>query len=134
MIGLETKTYIRQFRWYVRFGVIYVLTGDAVLLNLILSVRGYYSRLVFLPLIKWKTYRILHTHTRALIFMLGIKHVVRRHVSSTVLWSRIPFVLVECSAHSNNFILLVQISTVFVHQYSLLPGLFPLFFFFVHFL
>ncbi|XP_062162854.1 ABC transporter C family member 12-like isoform X2 [Alnus glutinosa] len=44
MIGLETKTYIRQFRWYVRFGVIYVLTGDAVLLNLILSVRGYYSR------------------------------------------------------------------------------------------
>lgn len=55
MIGLETKIYIRQFRWYVRFGVIYVLTGDAVLLNLILSVRGYNSRLVFLPLIKWNT-------------------------------------------------------------------------------
>jgi hypothetical protein len=46
----------------------------------------------------------------------------RRHIISTVLWSRIPFVLVGCSAHSNNFILLMQISTVFVHQYSLLPG------------
>ncbi|XP_042940920.1 ABC transporter C family member 12-like isoform X3 [Carya illinoinensis] len=44
MIGLETKTYIREFRWYVRFGVIYVLVGDAVLLNLIPSVSSYYSR------------------------------------------------------------------------------------------
>ncbi|KAB1222717.1 ABC transporter C family member 2 [Morella rubra] len=44
MIGLETKTYIKQFRWYVRFGVIYVLVGDAVLLNLILSVSGYNNR------------------------------------------------------------------------------------------
>lgn len=52
MIGLETKTYIREFRWYVRFGVIYVLVGDAVLLNLIPSVSSYYSRLAFLPFIK----------------------------------------------------------------------------------
>lgn len=44
MIGLETKIYIRQFRWFVRFAVIYVLVGDAVLLNLILSVSSYYSR------------------------------------------------------------------------------------------
>lgn len=51
----------------------------------------------------------------------------RRHFSGTVFWSRIPFVLVGCSVHSNNFILLVQISTVSVHQYSLLPGLFPFF-------
>ncbi|GAV87978.1 ABC_tran domain-containing protein/ABC_membrane domain-containing protein [Cephalotus follicularis] len=43
MICLETKIYIRQFRWYIRFGVIYVLVGDAVMLNLILSVRNYYS-------------------------------------------------------------------------------------------
>ncbi|XVE94233.1 hypothetical protein REPUB_Repub01dG0264000 [Reevesia pubescens] len=39
MIGLETKSYIREFRWFVRFGVIYVLVGDAVLLNFILPVK-----------------------------------------------------------------------------------------------
>ncbi|OMO92331.1 hypothetical protein COLO4_17675 [Corchorus olitorius] len=44
MIGLETKAYIREFRWYVRFGVVYVLVGDAVLLNLILGVKDLYSR------------------------------------------------------------------------------------------
>ncbi|KAJ4703009.1 ABC transporter C family member 2-like [Melia azedarach] len=44
MIGLETKLYIREFRWYVRFGVIYVLVGNAVILNLILPMRDYYSR------------------------------------------------------------------------------------------
>lgn len=48
MIGLETKIYIKEFRWYVRFGVIYVLVGDAVVLNLILSVADYYTRLFFL--------------------------------------------------------------------------------------
>ncbi|KAJ4839221.1 Multidrug resistance-associated protein 9 [Turnera subulata] len=45
MIGLETKAYIRQFRWYVRFGVIYVLVGEAAVLDLILSLSDYYSRL-----------------------------------------------------------------------------------------
>ncbi|KAM2799693.1 hypothetical protein COP1_004503 [Malus domestica] len=44
MIGLETKIYIKEFRWFVRFGVIYVLVGDAVVLNLILSVADYYTR------------------------------------------------------------------------------------------
>uniref|UniRef100_A0A6N2KZ89 ABC-type xenobiotic transporter n=1 Tax=Salix viminalis TaxID=40686 RepID=A0A6N2KZ89_SALVM len=44
MIGLETKIYIQQFRWYVRFGVIYVLVGEAEMLNLILSVSDHYSR------------------------------------------------------------------------------------------
>ncbi|XP_062096642.1 ABC transporter C family member 12-like isoform X2 [Humulus lupulus] len=43
MIRLETKVYIREFRWYVRFGVIYVLVADAVVLNLVLSVKDYYS-------------------------------------------------------------------------------------------
>ncbi|KAL6198464.1 hypothetical protein ACLB2K_028253 [Fragaria x ananassa] len=38
LIGLETKIYIREFRWYVRFGVLYVLVGNAVVLNLILGV------------------------------------------------------------------------------------------------
>ncbi|KAH7568509.1 hypothetical protein JRO89_XS06G0008600 [Xanthoceras sorbifolium] len=44
MIGLETKIYIREFRWYVRFGIIYVLVGEAVKLNLILPMSEYYSR------------------------------------------------------------------------------------------
>ncbi|KAF5736367.1 putative mgatp-energized glutathione s-conjugate pump [Tripterygium wilfordii] len=44
MIGLETKVYIREFRWYVRFGVIYVLIGNAVIFNLILPMREHCSR------------------------------------------------------------------------------------------
>jgi ATP-binding cassette, subfamily C (CFTR/MRP), member 1 len=47
LILLETKIYIRQFRWLVRFGVIYVLVGDIVMLELVLSVKDYSSRLVF---------------------------------------------------------------------------------------
>lgn len=47
MIGLETKVYIRETRWAVRFGVIYALVGDAVTLNLALSVKDYYDWLVF---------------------------------------------------------------------------------------
>lgn len=47
LILLETKVYIRQFRWLVRFGVIYVLVGDIVMLDLLLSVKDYCSRLTF---------------------------------------------------------------------------------------
>ncbi|XWS55359.1 hypothetical protein CRYUN_Cryun10bG0167800 [Craigia yunnanensis] len=43
MIGVETKVYIREFRWFVRFGLIYTLVGDAVMLNLILSAREFYN-------------------------------------------------------------------------------------------
>ncbi|CAM8996206.1 unnamed protein product [Rhodiola kirilowii] len=43
MIGLETKVYIHEFRWYVRFGVAYTLVGDAVLFNLILKLKDYYE-------------------------------------------------------------------------------------------
>ncbi|KAA8519399.1 hypothetical protein F0562_013655 [Nyssa sinensis] len=46
MIGVEIKVYIREFRWFVRFGVIYSLIGDAVMLNLILSVKELYNRSV----------------------------------------------------------------------------------------
>nr|XP_027190431.1 ABC transporter C family member 12-like isoform X3 [Cicer arietinum] len=44
LILLETKVYIRQFRWLVRFGVIYVLVGDIVMLDLLLSVKDYSNR------------------------------------------------------------------------------------------
>ncbi|XP_040938571.1 ABC transporter C family member 12 isoform X2 [Gossypium hirsutum] len=39
MVRLETKSYICEFRWYVRFGIVYVLLGNVVLLNLILPVK-----------------------------------------------------------------------------------------------
>ncbi|XP_010522092.1 PREDICTED: ABC transporter C family member 2 [Tarenaya hassleriana] len=41
MIVLDTKIYIREFRWYVRFGLIYALVGDMVLLKLVLSVKEF---------------------------------------------------------------------------------------------
>ncbi|KAG8365655.1 hypothetical protein BUALT_Bualt18G0128600 [Buddleja alternifolia] len=43
MIGFETDVYIRESRWSVRFGVIYALVGDAVMMNLVLSVEDYYD-------------------------------------------------------------------------------------------
>ncbi|KAM7270988.1 hypothetical protein ACFE04_030202 [Oxalis oulophora] len=46
LIGLETKVYIYEFRWFVRFGVIYTLVGDIVMLNLVLSLKDLYSRSV----------------------------------------------------------------------------------------
>ncbi|XP_047331263.1 ABC transporter C family member 12-like [Impatiens glandulifera] len=47
MLAIETKVYIKEFRWYVRFGVIYVLVGDAVMLSLILQVVDFFSRSIF---------------------------------------------------------------------------------------
>ncbi|CAI0545470.1 unnamed protein product [Linum tenue] len=47
MIGLEIKIYIRKFRWYVRFGVLYVLIAECVVLNLILPVSANAARVAF---------------------------------------------------------------------------------------
>lgn len=44
LIGIETKVYIREFRWFVRFGLIYAIVGDAVMFNLIISAKEFYSR------------------------------------------------------------------------------------------
>ncbi|XP_058197322.1 ABC transporter C family member 2-like isoform X5 [Rhododendron vialii] len=46
MIGIETRIYIKEFRWYIRFGVAYVLVGEAVMLNLILPMTDFYTRSV----------------------------------------------------------------------------------------
>ncbi|KAG6642050.1 ABC transporter C family member 2-like [Carya illinoinensis] len=46
LIGVETKVYIREVRWFVRFGVIYALVGDVVMLNLVLSAQEFYDRSV----------------------------------------------------------------------------------------
>lgn len=53
LIGVETKVYICEFRWFVRFGVIYALVGDAAMLNLVLSVKEFYDRFVFSGCLKW---------------------------------------------------------------------------------
>ncbi|CAN1249285.1 ABC transporter C family member 2 [Linum perenne] len=47
MVSVEIKIYIRKFRWYVRFGVIYSLIAECVVFNLILPVSDYSSRLAF---------------------------------------------------------------------------------------
>ncbi|XP_025884380.1 ABC transporter C family member 12 isoform X3 [Solanum lycopersicum] len=41
---VETKVYIKEFRWYVRFGVIYALVGELVILNFVFSMQSFYSR------------------------------------------------------------------------------------------
>ncbi|KAL6991625.1 Multidrug resistance-associated protein 9 [Sarracenia purpurea var. burkii] len=46
MICVETRIYIKEFRWYVRFGVAYVLVGDVVLLNLLVPLKDFYTRSV----------------------------------------------------------------------------------------
>nr|XP_043635649.1 ABC transporter C family member 12-like [Erigeron canadensis] len=46
MTLVETKKYIRDFRWYVRFGVLYVLVGDMVKFRIILSVTDLYPRYI----------------------------------------------------------------------------------------
>ncbi|XP_022926014.1 ABC transporter C family member 12-like isoform X1 [Cucurbita moschata] len=43
MVVVETKIYIHEFRWYTRFGLIYVMVGGVVLLNLVLPLSDYYS-------------------------------------------------------------------------------------------
>ncbi|CAK9321250.1 unnamed protein product [Citrullus colocynthis] len=46
MLLVETKVYVFEFRWIIRFGVVYILVADAVMLNLILSVKDFYERYV----------------------------------------------------------------------------------------
>ncbi|XP_031744162.1 ABC transporter C family member 2 isoform X2 [Cucumis sativus] len=46
MLVAETKVYVYEFRWIVRFGVVYILVADGVMLNLILSVKDFYKRYV----------------------------------------------------------------------------------------
>ncbi|AES64141.2 putative xenobiotic-transporting ATPase [Medicago truncatula] len=46
LLGIETKVYIYEFRWFVRFGLIYAAVGGAVLFNFIISVQELYSRSV----------------------------------------------------------------------------------------
>ncbi|KAI0495107.1 hypothetical protein KFK09_025254 [Dendrobium nobile] len=45
MTALETKIYIHEFRWYVRFVVIYVLVGDVAAFDAFLSLKKYYDKL-----------------------------------------------------------------------------------------
>lgn len=51
MLVVETKVYVYEFRWIVRFGVVYILVADIVMLNLILSAKDFYKR-YFLMFVK----------------------------------------------------------------------------------
>ncbi|KAH6773481.1 multidrug resistance-associated protein 2 [Perilla frutescens var. frutescens] len=44
MLLIETKTYVKEFRWYIRFGLMYVLVGDAVIFNFIFPLRDFYAK------------------------------------------------------------------------------------------
>ncbi|XP_022146679.1 ABC transporter C family member 2-like [Momordica charantia] len=44
MLVVETRVYIFEFRWIIRFGVVYLLVADAVMVNLILPVKDLYER------------------------------------------------------------------------------------------
>ncbi|GAB4829284.1 hypothetical protein Ancab_018952 [Ancistrocladus abbreviatus] len=46
MLLLETKVYIPEFRWYIRFTILYDLVAYIVLLNLIFSVKEFYTRTI----------------------------------------------------------------------------------------
>ncbi|XP_038887874.1 ABC transporter C family member 2-like isoform X2 [Benincasa hispida] len=46
MLLVEAKVYVFEFRWITRFGVVYILVADGVMLNLILSVKDLYKRYV----------------------------------------------------------------------------------------
>ncbi|KAL8091101.1 ABC transporter C family member 12-like isoform X1 [Apium graveolens] len=48
MIGLETKIYVKAFRWHIRFGVIYLLVADTVMLTFIISLKNFYLRFVLI--------------------------------------------------------------------------------------
>eukprot|EP00250_Pteridium_aquilinum_P005352 c15461_g1_i1 orf=573-5420(+) len=43
----ESKLYVTEFRWYVRFGVIYVLVAEITMFRFILDLREYYDPFLF---------------------------------------------------------------------------------------
>ncbi|MCO5564932.1 hypothetical protein L7F22_018602 [Adiantum nelumboides] len=47
MLLVETRVYIRNFRWYTRFGIIYVLVAQTTVYRFIFSLRPFYNRVVF---------------------------------------------------------------------------------------
>lgn len=44
MLFVETRIYVKEFRWYIRFGLMYVLVGDAVIFNFIFPLRDFYAK------------------------------------------------------------------------------------------
>ncbi|GAU35883.1 hypothetical protein TSUD_383750 [Trifolium subterraneum] len=46
LLAIETKVYIYEFRWFVRFGLVYAAVGGAVMFTFIISVQELYSRSV----------------------------------------------------------------------------------------
>ncbi|WJX69022.1 hypothetical protein P8452_53331 [Trifolium repens] len=46
LLAIETKVYVYEFRWFVRFGLVYAAVGGAVMFTFIISVQELYSRSV----------------------------------------------------------------------------------------
>ncbi|KAL8468613.1 hypothetical protein ACS0TY_031708 [Phlomoides rotata] len=59
MLLLETKIYIKEFRWFIRFGVIYVLVGDAFILSCILPLKDFYVRSILYLCISSVIFQVL---------------------------------------------------------------------------
>lgn len=47
MLVVELKVYVRNFRWFTRFGIVYVLVAQATLYRYVFALRPYYKGYVF---------------------------------------------------------------------------------------
>ncbi|KAI4303677.1 hypothetical protein MLD38_039277 [Melastoma candidum] len=76
LVVLEMFVYVREFRWCVRFGMLYMLVGEVVMLNLILSMKDYIQSLGFYLYISSFVSKVLFgvllfIHVPALTLYLG---------------------------------------------------------------
>ncbi|XP_041993077.1 ABC transporter C family member 12-like [Salvia splendens] len=59
MLLVETRTYVKEFRWYIRFGLMYVLVGDAVIFNFIFPLREFYAKSILYLFISSVLFQVL---------------------------------------------------------------------------
>ncbi|XP_047940588.1 ABC transporter C family member 12-like [Salvia hispanica] len=59
MLLVETRIYIKEFRWYIRFGFMYVLVGDAVIFNFIFPLREFYTKSILYLFISSVFFQVL---------------------------------------------------------------------------
>ena len=44
MLLIEMKVYVKDFRWYTRFGMVYVLVAETILYRFIFDLKPFYNR------------------------------------------------------------------------------------------
>lgn len=59
MLFVETKIYVKEFRWYIRFGLMYVLVGDAVIFNFIFPLRDFYAKSILYEFVSSVFFQVL---------------------------------------------------------------------------